>query len=226
MNQYEIEIKSLLSSENEVNKFRKVLKEKFENLEFLEENTQLNHYFDFDSSLLENLEKKFEWMISQEQKAKLQNIIEKGKKHAVRTRYINNKSVLIIKASIDDTTSENGTARMEWEEYFDMQIDELDRILLDLWFVYQSKWSREREEYKAWNINICIDKSPWYGYRAELELLITDPSEADEKKKYLRELIEEMWFTELDQNRLERMFKFYCANWADYYGQDKYFVID
>ena len=64
-----------------------------------------------------------------------------------------------MKFSVDDTTSENGTARREWEHEFEMGIDELDGILLDSDFEYQAKWSRQREEYKSGDMNICLDKN-------------------------------------------------------------------
>ena len=42
----------------------------------------------------------------------------------------------------------------------------------------------------------------------------------------LRKIIGDLEVEELDQARLERMFAFYNANWRDYYGTDKVFVVE
>jgi len=54
--------------------------------------------------------------------------------------------ILVIKASVDDTTSSNGTARLEWESKVGLSIEELDALVLKSGFQYQAKWSRERQE--------------------------------------------------------------------------------
>ena len=154
------------------------------------------------------------------------DMINKWKSFSVRTRYTDKKSILVIKFSVDDTTSDNGTARREWEQVFDMRIIDLDKILLDSWFEYQAKWSREREEYNIDNINICLDKNAWYGYLAEFEMILDSQDEIEESKHYLRKMIELLWYEELAQDRLERMFAYYNENWKDYYWTDKTFTIE
>ena len=75
--------------------------------------------------------------------------------------------MLVIKASVDDTTSSNGTARLEFESEVKMTLDELDKILLDSGFTYQAKWSRERQDFKYKGLNVSIDKNAGYGFLAE-----------------------------------------------------------
>lgn len=62
---------------------------------------------------------------------------------------MNEAVILVIKASVDDTTSENGIARVEREIVFPQKtLAELDAIVRSAGYEYQAKWSRDREEYK------------------------------------------------------------------------------
>jgi hypothetical protein len=72
---------------------------------------------------------------------------------------------------------------------------------------------------------VTIDKNAGYGYLAEFEIVENDPLRADATKARLRQLIKNVGFEELDQARLARMFAYYNANWRDYYGTEKIFVI-
>ena len=106
-----------------------------------------------------------------------------------------------------------------------MTLDELDQLLLSIGFVYQAKWSREREEYICKETNICLDRNAGYGYIAEFERMVSDIADTDNAKKKLRELMEELGVKELPQDRLERMFAHYNKHWQDYYGTEKIFVV-
>ncbi len=173
------------------------------------------------------LEKTIWDSVPEDKKASFHHIVKDGKKLSVRTRYVDGKTILVIKASIDDTTSSNGTARIEWEMDFPgTHIDKVDQMLLDTGFEYQAKWSRAREEYSYGDTVVCIDKNAGYGYLAEFERVVEDANEIDTIKKDLRSLIESLEFSELPQDRLERMFAHYNANWRDYYGTDKIFTIN
>jgi hypothetical protein len=53
-----------------------------------------------------------------------------------------------VKATVNDETSSNGTARIEWEvDLAPMTIEEMDALVLSAGFIYQAKWSRAREGY-------------------------------------------------------------------------------
>ena len=74
---------------------------------------------------------------------------------------------------------------MEFETVMVMTLEELDKLLLNAGLEYQAKWSREREEYKLGDTNICLDKNAGYGYMAEFEKVVEDRALADVVKKEL-----------------------------------------
>lgn len=157
----------------------------------------------------------------------LKHILSLSGKHSVRTRYVDGNSILVVKLSVDDTSSSNGIQRMEWEEVFEgMKIDDLDAILLKSDFEYQAKWSRERVEYEFDNITVCLDKNAGYGYLAEFEMVIADPSQTQMAEDNIRGIMARVGVQELDQERLARMFDHYNQNWRNYYGTEKTFTID
>ena len=223
MSQFEIEIKSLLGSKENADKLKKDLKKLDPDLKLKSQNKQLNHYFiDGDMDLLYQ---KMTKHISKESHEKFKKILTEGKEHSIRTRKLDDTVILVVKASIDDTTSSNGISRMEFESEVDMSLDELDKILLDCGFSYQAKWSREREEYESKGMNICIDKNAGYGYLAEFEKVVENVDALEEIKESLRDVMQKLEVEELQQDRLERMFAHYNKNWSDYYGTDKIFII-
>ena len=223
MSQFEIEIKSLLGSKENADKLKKDLKKIDPDLKLKSQNKQLNHYFiDGDTDLLYQ---KMTKHISKRSREKFKKILTEGKKHSIRTRKLDDTIILVVKASIDDTTSSNGISRMEFESEVDMSLDELDKILLDCGFSYQAKWSREREEYESKGMNICIDKNAGYGYLVEFEKVVENVDALEEIKRSLRDVMQKLEVEELQQDRLERMFAHYNKNWSDYYGTDKIFII-
>lgn len=223
--QYEIEIKVLLGTSAEKDRLMSRLQSQGELLVLTGQNSQLNHYF-INGDMVK-LEELISEGIPADKKASFHHIVEAGKKLSVRTRYVDGKTILVIKASIDDTTSSNGTARIEWEMDFPgTHIDTVDQILLDAGFEYQAKWSREREEYSYGDTTVCIDRNAGYGYLAEFERVVESADEIETIKKDLRSLIESLGFSELPQDRLERMFAHYNTNWRDYYGTDNVFTIN
>lgn len=128
---------------------------------------------------------------------------------------------------MNDETSSNGTARIEWEvDLAPMTLEKMDELVLGAGFAYQAKWSREREEYQLdHNTAVCIDRNAGYGYLAEFERVITDASQIETTRAELLGIIESLGYVELDQARLARMFDFYNKNWRDYYGTEKVFTI-
>jgi adenylate cyclase class IV len=222
MKTYEIEIKSLLGNQDNADSFRTTLIE--QGAEKETENKQLNHYFingDFQK-LIELLSDQFD----DDQYVRLVTIVNEGQEHSVRTREVDGVVKFVIKASVDDTSSANGIARMEFEEDVKVSLDDLDQLLLEAGFEYQAKWSREREEYRLDDVAITLDKNAGYGWLTEFELVVDDPEQLSGAESRIRELMARVGVEELEQDRLARMFDHYNNNWADYYGTDNIFTIE
>ncbi len=224
MPSFEIEIKSLLGDKEKADTLVGKMKAKDPSLAALSTHKQLNHYF--EGGDLNLLARNLKPILPSEKLEEFEKIIAKVKDYSMRTRWADGKVIFVMKASVDDTTASNGTARMEFESLVSISIEELDKLLLDAGFKYQAKWSRERTDYKYQGMNVSIDKNAGYGYLAEFEIVEDDQSKADETKKKLREAMNELGAEELNQDRLARMFDFYNKNWNDYYGTEKTFVID
>ena len=224
MSQFEIEIKSLLGSKEKADELKEKLKKLDPNIKLSSQNKQLNHYFiDGDTDVLyKNVVKH----LPKDTHADLKKILTEGENHSIRTRQLNDAIILVVKASIDDSTSSNGISRMEFESEVSMSLDDLDKILLDSGFSYQAKWSREREEYESEGMNVCIDKNAGYGYLVEFEKVVENVDALEEIKESLRDVMEKLGVEELPQDRLERMFAHYNENWPDYYGTEKIFIIE
>jgi len=205
--------------------FRRKMTEVDPSVESISRHSQINHYFiNGDINLLHD---KVLAHIPQEKHESLRSIVIDGKNHSIRVRLADEDLIFVVKSSIDDTTSDNGISRLEFEHKMPhLTIDELDQILFDAGFSYQAKWSREREEYKMGDINICLDKNAGYGYLAEFEAVVEDADEVEEAKEKIYELMKRMEVKELDQERLARMFEHYNNNWEDYYGTDKVFTLE
>ena len=224
MHAYEIEIKSLLGSTEKAQDIRDKMRVLDPNTMLTKENKQLNHYF-INGDMAKLCEHILPLFAEKEQK-RLKKIIEEGKEFSIRNRQQNDRVLLVIKASIDDTTSANGIARIEFEEPVQKTLAELDEILLSAGFVYQAKWSREREEYLCKGVTVCLDKNAGYGYVAEFEKMVDSADHALVVQKELRDFMAELGADELPQDRLERMFSYYNKNWQDYYGTEKIFTIE
>jgi len=226
--QYEVEIKTLLGSKENADNFIESLKNSVEKLEEKGTNSQLNHYFMWGD--YEKLIKACETSLNLSSSEKLQSlkdVLTTLGKHSVRTRFVDGNSILVVKLSIDATSSSNGIQRIEWEEVFEgMPIDDLDAILLESDFEYQAKWSRKRVEYTFDNVTVCLDKNAGYGYLAEFEMVIADVSQTQMAENNLRGIMARVGVEELSQDRLGRMFEYYNENWRDYYGTEKTFTIE
>jgi adenylate cyclase class IV len=220
--QYEIEIKCLLGGRENAERLAAKMKEIDPALVTIGSHRQLNHYFEGRG----NFRVLAQVLKNDEVRATFLKLAEKAKEISLRTRDADGTVLLVLKASIDDTTSANGTARREFEEKVDMPLDELDKAILTAGFTYQSKWSRERTEYKFSGVNVMVDRNAGYGYLVEFESIESDPSLADAAKAKLRKLIQDVGLTELNQDRLARMFAFYNAHWPEYYGTEKVFNIE
>lgn len=225
MPHFEVEIKSLLGDEAVARAFRTQLASLFPHLIFQGKHSQLNHYFtDGDVSLSAD---RFNAYFTSEQQTNLKRILTEGKKHSIRTRQADGRVLLVVKASIDDTSSANGIIRMEFEEAPEsLSLDALDDLLLDMGLQYQAKWSRDREEYRLRDVSICLDRNAGYGYVVEFEKVVSTEDEVTQAKAELIDLMRHMDIVELSQERLGRMFAFYNAHWREYYGTDRVFTIE
>lgn len=224
LQQYEIEIKSLLGSKENADVLIQKMLDIDPSTKLFGESTQLNHYFIGGES--KKIFTALSRHIAEEKLGAFKKILQEGKNISVRTRQANSTVIFVVKASIDDTTSSNGTARIEFEtEIPAFSLDDLDRLLLDAECIYQAKWSRDRKEYAFQGITVCIDRNAGYGYVAELEKVVTDGATAEKVKRDLREMMQALNIEELSQERLARMFDHYNAHWAEYYGTDKTFTL-
>lgn len=225
MNSFEIEMKVLLWEDGKA----KELIEKIHlhpDTKLIDQNSQLNHYFLAQGDFA-NLTEALKAYIHPNNHAKLEQVILEWKNHSIRTREVDGKKLFVVKASVDDTTSSNGTARIEFEEAVkDLALAELDQIMLDHGFPYQSKWSRERQEYQYKDMHVCIDKNAGYGYVAEFEKIISNPNEIDQAKQSIRDEMAALGVEELDHARLERMFAHYNQHRPEYYGTENTFILE
>lgn len=229
MHSYEIEIKSLLGGKEKADELLSKMKAIDPGLIEVGSHKQLNHYF--VGGNLKTLYEKVKEFLTEEEQKRLLDISEKAKDFSVRTRQADGKIILVIKASVDDTTSSNGTARLEFEAKLNnFTLNKLDQLLLDAGFAYQAKWSRERQDYlyhpKNRQISVSIDKNAGYGFLSEFEVVVNDESKTEEVKNFIRESMNELGITELNQDRLGRMFEYYNKNWEQYYGTENIFNIE
>ena len=227
MHSYEIEIKVLLGDESAKNAFLERVRTDFPGLSLQYTEAQKNHYFEGGS--LDALLSAFGHHISEEEKIKLAHIRDSAKNFSVRTRETPTETILVVKATVNDESSSNGTARIEWEVNLAarMNLEVMDDLVLSAGFSYQAKWSRAREGYTLnENTVLCLDKNAGYGYLAEFERVITDASLVESTRSELLTMIESLGYSELDQDRLGRMFTFYNEHWREYYGTEKVFSIE
>lgn len=225
MANYEIEIKSLIGDKKKAGELVSKMKLADPDLIFQGSHSQLNHYF--VSGDLNRLAGMVVPYLPEAKAQELKIVVAAAKDFSVRTREADEKVILVIKLTVDDTTSFNGTARQEFEAPVEqLSLDELDDLILKCGFKYQAKWSRQRQDYKYKNLNVSIDKNAGYGYLAEFERVIGDQAKAGETKAFIRSQMAELGVSELPQDRLARMFDYYNKHWQDYYGTEKTFNIE
>jgi adenylate cyclase class IV len=217
MHSYEVEIKVLLWEASDKDVFMDRVRTNFPAMNHEYSESQLNHYFEWGN--LKHLLGTFREYISQEQAESLHRLSEEAKSFSVRTRGTPTQTIIVVKATVNDESSSNGTARIEWEvDLAPMTLDDMDKKVLAAGFVYQAKWSRDREWYKLNdNTILCLDKNAGYGYLAEFERVIDDSSLVDSTRVELLSMIESLGYHELDQARLARMFEKYNREWQSYY---------
>jgi len=224
MAHYEVEVKSLLGPKERADELKAKMCLLDPKVSCHSKNKQLNHYF--DGGDINKLFAKTQDLFTKDAQKQLQNVIEKGELFSVRTRQKDDEVLLVVKASVDEGTSENTVSRLEFEEPVTLTLDELDGLLLQAGFSYQAKWSREREEYVFRGVNVCLDCNAGYGFLAEFEKITDDESRLAEAREEIDAIMAELGVEELPQDRLARMFDYYNQNWPDYYGTDKTFIVE
>ena len=224
MQSYEVEVKSLLGSEERADELRTAMKKVDPASELQTKNKQLNHYF--EGGTLKKLAVAVAPHLSGVAEIKLDDLAERSKEFSVRTRDKNGTVYFVVKASVGDDSSANGVARIELEEKVDISLEALDKLILSAGFSYQAKWSREREEYICKDANVTLDKNAGYGWVAEFEIVVKDAADVEGARGKIVALMEELGVEELPQQRLERMFSFYNSHWQEYYGTDKIFTVE
>lgn len=223
---YEVEIKSLLGGRERAEELKSRLHKRSPAFIASPLHKQLNHYFNEpeDAAILLGV---IGPLLSPERREKLSAIIANAAGGAsIRTREADGEVFFVLKASVGDDTSANGVSRIEFEEPVKLSLEALDKKLLDAGCTCQAKWSRERESYRLGEIVVTVDKNAGYGYLAEFEKMAESVDEASLARAELAALMAEFGCTELPQERLERMFKFYNEHWREYYGTDKTFVVE
>ena len=220
----EVEIKSLLGSKTKAQELINKLYKTDQKISKINQSHQLNHYFLPGNFPL--LLKHITQHLDAKEVAKLTQIIRQGRNHSTRTRRKNKEVILVVKATVDDTTSANGTARLEYEvSMANFTIEKIDQLLLESKFSYEAKWSRQREEYRYKDIIVSIDKNAGYGYLAEFEKVVAEGEDVEKVKKLIRQEMRDLEVEELAQDRLARMFEYYNHHWKEYYGTEKTFII-
>lgn len=222
MHAYEVEIKSLLGTKKQAVKVKKKMAGIDPHTKFLSRNKQLNHYF--TGGKLEDLYAHAQNHLKPVQRKKFKGMVG-AREFSVRTRNKDGNVFLIVKASVDSTTSANGIARLEFEEKVPLTLAKLDALVLRSGFSYQAKWSREREEYAFNGMNVCIDKNAGYGYLAEFERVVKSHDDVRSARAHIRKVMRLLGVEELKQDRLARMFAHYNKSWRKYYGTTRTFRI-
>lgn len=190
---------------------------------YINSEKQLNHYFSYDDYSLAYLFNVLRQYLSTDEELELSNIIGKGNNYSIRTRCINDKDTyFIIKYSLFDEDSANGSIRKEYEVKLDLTLEQLDKLLLNNGLNYSSKWSRERDVYTKNKYTATIDLNAGYGYLLELETLINNPDSASSYKEVLLNELNKLQLKELNSKLLNIMFSYYESNWSKYYSTNNY----
>lgn len=220
----EVEIKTLLGTREAAESLVSRMREKYPPLRIIRQGKQLNHYF--HQGDIYDLGKNLEGIIPPEKLPEWRALLDRGVEHSVRTRKTDSEVLFIVKATLDETSSSNGTARAEFEAAVSIPFEALDAMILQSGYLCQAKWSRERQEYLYKGYTVAIDKNAGYGYLAEFERVVGPDSDLELIKEEIRAEMHSLGVVELQQDRLARMFDFYNAHWEEYYGTDRTFVIE
>lgn len=222
---YEIEIKSLLGTQEAANALAQKLQQLDPDCKKLSHITQRNHYFTGDH--IGNLAEKLQGL-SGDDKAAITDIRQNAAHMSVRTRQNNEdqtQTILVIKGAKGSGSANHAVERMEFEKTLPIAQDKLDQLLVDNGFGVQAKWQAERDKYTFHGATVEVIFSPGYGYLSEVEYVAHDQDRAA-AEGVVRGILDELSLTELPGERLERMFAFYNDHWAEYYNTRNVFTVE
>jgi hypothetical protein len=137
MQNYEVEVKSLLGSPERAAQVLAAIKAVDPQTKLTSKNKQLNHYF--EGGDLARLQSAVAAHLSESGREKLADLVARANTFSIRTRDKDGTVILVVKASVGSDTSANGVSRLEFEEVVPMTLDHLDQILVDAGFTYQTK---------------------------------------------------------------------------------------
>lgn len=221
--QYEVEIKSLLGSQEATDKLIAKLQESQEGLVEVGQKRQYNHYF--IGGKLELLATAAAPFLDAAQRKALADIAAQAVTWSVRSRQSNDEVILIVKAGVDEGSAVHGHKRLEFEAPVAMTIDELDELILGAGFDREAKWFAERTLYRHGDVTLDVIFSPGYGYMVEFEKVVADEHEAEPARQSIIALMDHLGLKEFDPDLLERMYAYYNAHWQEYYGTRKTFTL-
>ena len=162
---YEIEIKALLRSQDEVDALLQNIKNDSSDFMLKDEQSQLNHYF--INGKLVNLVEKLRPFFNDEQIQILRDINLHAKGVSVRARQKNDITYLVVKGSLDSADANHSHRRMEFEDPISLDIEALDELILHAGYELEAKWSADRKMYTYGGVTVDEMFSPGYRYDKE-----------------------------------------------------------
>lgn len=222
--QYEIEIKSLLGSQEATDAVLLRVGQLDHDCAIASTQKQLNHYFkDGD---LATLVTAFRSMLTPDQVATLTEISKRATSINVRSRQKNDEVLLIVKGSLDATSAVHSHQRMEFEAPLAITIEQLDEMILSTGWRLEAKWQAERTIYAALGLTLDVFFTPGYGYMIEFEKVVADDTDRETAHQQVVAVMNQLGVSELPNDRLERMFAYYNEHWPEYYGTRNIFTIE
>lgn len=221
--QYEIEIKTLLGSQQKSDELLAEVTRHDPATKLVSEQKQLNHYY--HGGDLAALAAAMAGHITAEQMATISDIAARAKSINVRTRQKNDTVLLIVKGSLDNVSAVHSHQRMEFEVPVDITLDELDALVEQSGWQLEAKWQADRKIYSTMGLTLDMFFTPGYGYMAEFEQVVTADQDRESAHQKLVDTMATLGVQELPNPRLERMFEYYNQHWNEYYGTNKVFVI-
>lgn len=183
---------------------------------------QLNHYFSYSPEVLSVFTKEYLPNCCAWDYKEFPEDLITAENLAIRTRWDSLTGTwLMLKYSVDDSCSQNGTTRREFELNVREGLTDLNNTLLVIGCDYQSKWSRDRTEFKIDDdLKIFVDINAGYRGICEVEKIVTTKEEAPQASAQVRKVLSFLELDELDSGLLKEMFNFYSDNWQEFYGTD------
>ncbi|MDP9211907.1 MAG: CYTH domain-containing protein [bacterium] len=223
--QFEVEVKTLLGSAEDAERFVAKLRQHDENLAQTSQASQLNHYFD-DAGDPAKLITAVRQYLTEEDAASLSELVGAAPTFSLRTRQQDGTVRLVVKAAKGAEDDQHAIARREGDYQTSApDIDTLDEAIRQAGYGFLSKWSRDRTEYRYKDYTVCIDRNAGYGFLAEIEQLVGSEEAAATARQAILGELETLGVEELSQERLGRMFAFYNEHWPEYYRTEKTFTV-